>query len=67
MEETKLKEKDGIDPNGNSQAFAAKVKKLKKRKFRKFEPRQKKINISKIQLFKCNDYGHFKRDYPKNP
>ena len=67
LEETKLKAKDDTYPNGKSQAFAAKVKNLKKRKFGKFKPCQKKINISKIQWFECNEYGNFKRDCPKNP
>ena len=61
-----MKAKDDTDTNGNSQDFASKVKKLKKMKFGKFKPRQKKINIPKIQLFECNDYGHFKRNCPKS-
>ena len=60
LEETKLKEKDGIDPNGKSQAFIARVKKLKKGKFGK----SKKKYMSKVQCFKYNELGHFKRDCP---
>lgn len=24
-------------------------------------------DISKVQCFGCNEYGHFKRDFPKDP
>lgn len=37
----------------------------KKGKFGRFEPRkrfQKKIGMSKIQCYECNEYGHFKRN-----
>jgi len=40
----------------------------KKGNLGKFEPRKKfhkKIDISKIQCYECNEYGHFKRNCPK--
>lgn len=39
----------------------------KKGKFGKFESQkkfQKKINMSKIQCYECNEYGNFKRNCP---
>lgn len=60
MEETRIKAKDHIGSNEQSQAFIARVKKLKKGKFGK----SKKKDMSKVQCFKCNEYGHFKRDCP---
>lgn len=61
LEETKIKAKDDIESNEQSWAFIARKKKLKKGKFGKSK---KKPNMSKVQCFGCNEYGHFKRDFP---
>jgi len=60
LEESRIKVKDDIGSNEKSQAFLARVKKLKKGKFGK----SKKKEMSKVQCFKCNEFGHFKRDCP---
>jgi len=60
LEETRIKENDDIGSNEHSQAFIARVKNLKKGKF----GRSKKKDMSKVQCFKCNEYGHFTRDCP---
>jgi len=42
--------------------------KRKKQRFGNFDPRkrlQKKINMSKIRCYECNEYRHFKRICPK--
>jgi hypothetical protein len=60
LEESRIKVKDDIGSDGQSQAFLARVKKLKKGKFGK----AKKKDISKVQCFGCNEFGHSRRDFP---
>ena len=54
-----MKAKDDIESNEESQAFVVKSKKRKKGKFGKSKGKQ---DMSKIQCFGSNEYGHFKRD-----
>lgn len=61
LEETRIKAKDDIESNKQSQAFIARTKKLKKGNFAKSK---KKQDMSKVQCFGCNEFGHFKRDCP---
>ena len=59
LEKSTIKVKDDTKSNERSQAFTARIKKMKKRKFGKSK---KKIDMSKIQCFGCNEYGQVKRD-----
>lgn len=62
IEETRLKAKD--DVGSKEQAFAAMAK--RKGKFGKFGPRRtSNRDMSKIQCFGCQEYGHYKSDCPK--
>jgi len=62
IEETRLKAKD--DVGSKEQAFTAMAK--RKGKFGKFGPQRKgKRDMSKIQCFGCQEYGHYKRDCHK--
>lgn len=66
IEESRLMAKIDVGSNEQTQAYATSTR--KKGKFVKFGPRkkfQKKINMSKIQCYECNEYGHFKRNCPK--
>lgn len=63
LEESRIKAKDDIESNERSQAFIARTKKLRKVNFGKSK---KKTDMSKIQCFGCNEYGHFKRDCLNN-
>lgn len=59
-----MKAKSNVGSNEQFQAYDAMAK--RKGKFGKFDPRKKKkINMSKIQCYECNAYGHFKRNCPK--
>lgn len=63
IEETRLKAKD--DVGSKEQEFATMAK--RKGKFKKFGPRRT-INrdMSKVQFFGCQEYGHYKRDFSKS-
>jgi len=61
LEDYRIKEKDDIESNERSQAFIARTKKLRKGKIGKSK---EKTNMSKIQCFGCNEYEHYKRDFP---
>ena len=52
LDESRIKAKDEIGSDEQSQAFLARVKKLKKGKFGK----SKKKDMSKVQCFKCNEF-----------
>lgn len=64
IEETRLKAKRDVASSDQTQAYAAMLERkgsletsiLKKRK---------KLNMSKIQSYECNEYGYFKRHCPK--
>lgn len=58
-----MKTKRDVGPSKQVQAFPAIAK--RKGKFGKFSPQKKKINMSEIQCYGCQTYGHFKRDFPK--
>ena len=61
IEETRLKAKSDVGSNEKVKAYDAMTK--RKGKFRMFDPRKKKkIDMSKIQYYECNAYGHFKRN-----
>lgn len=61
-EETRLKAKE--DVGSKEQAFATMAK--RKGKFGKFGPRRtNNKDMSKIQCFGCQEYGHYKRNCPK--
>ena len=60
--ETRIKEID--DVGSKEQAFATMAK--RKGKFGKFGPRRtNNKDMSKIQCFGCQEYGHYKRNCPK--
>ena len=60
--ETRLKAKE--DMGSKEQAFATMAK--RKGKFGKFGPRRtNNKDMSKIQCFGCQEYGHYKRNFPK--
>lgn len=62
IEETRLKAKD--DVGSKEQAFASMAK--RKGRFGKFIPQRKsKRDMSKVQCFDYQEYGHYKRDFPK--
>lgn len=63
IEETGLKEKSDVGPNEQTQAYATMAK--RKGKFGKFGPQKQKKNMAKVQCYGCQEYGHYKRDYPK--
>ena len=61
-EETKLKAKE--DVGSKEHAFSTMAK--RKGKFGKFGPRRtNNKDMSKIQSYGCQEYGHYKRNYPK--
>lgn len=60
LEETRNKAKDDTKSNEKSQAFVVKSNKKKET----FGKSKGKLDISKLQCFGCNAYGHFKRDFP---
>lgn len=65
IEETRLKAKNDVGSNEQTQAYVAMTR--RKGKFGKFEPQkkfQKKIDMSNIQCYECNEYGHFKSNCP---
>lgn len=78
LEVTRLKAKDDTESNNEkSQAFVVRSKK-KIGKLGRLEPHQKyypnkkthpcgRYDMSKVQFFLCNEYGHFERDCPKDP
>ena len=60
--EIKLKAKE--DVGSKERAFATMAK--RKGKFGKFGPRRtNNKDMSKIQRFKCQENGHYKRNFPK--
>jgi len=61
LEESRMKAKDDTKSSERSQSFIAGTNKFKKGKFGKSK---KKTDMSKIQCFRCNEYGHYKRDCP---
>ena len=62
IEETRLKEKE--DVGSKEKAFATMTK--RKGKFGKFGPqRTNNKDVSKIQCYRCQEYGHYKRNCPK--
>ena len=62
IEETRLKAKE--DMGSKEQAFATMAK--RKGKFGMFGPRRTNSkDMSKIQCFGCQEYGHYKRNCPK--
>ena len=63
IEETKIKEKSDLGSNEKTQAFFSMAK--RKGKFWKFGRQKRKNNMSKIQCYGYQEYGHYKRDYPK--
>jgi len=66
IEEIILKAKNDVGSNEKTQAFIAMAR--KKGKFGRLEPRkkfQKKIDMSKIQCYECNEYGKFNRNFTK--
>ena len=36
-----------------------------KGKFGKFGPQKKRKNMAKVQFYRCQEYGHYRRDCPK--
>ena len=61
IEETRFKAKSDVGPSEQVQAFVAMAR--RKGKFGKFGPqKKKKMDMSKIQRYGCQKYGHFKRD-----
>ena len=62
IEETKLKEKYDVGSNEQNQAFSAMAK--IKGKFGKFGPHNWRKNLEKVQCYGCQEYGHYKRDFP---
>ena len=61
-EENKLKEKEDVE--SKEQAFSTMAK--RKGSFGKFGPRRTNNKyMSKIHLFGCQEYGHYKRNCPK--
>ena len=61
-----MKAKNDVGSSEQTQAYAAMAR--KKGKFGKFEPRkkfQKKIDMSKIKCYECNEYGNFKTNCPR--
>jgi hypothetical protein len=66
QEETRINSKRKYHKEGDAQAYATKFKKHEGNKI--FGSRKKfnhKRDMSKVQCFGCNEYGHYKRDFPK--
>ena len=58
-----MKAKADAGSNEQTQAYAAMEK--RKGKFGKFGPQKRKKNMAKVKFYGCQEYGHYKRDYPK--
>ena len=72
LEESRLNAKNDTQPNnGDSRAFSARSR----NKFGNFGFQHKNSgkrfhrnkDMSKVQIYGSHEYGHFKRDYLKNP
>ena len=61
IKENIFKAKSNVGSNEQVQTYAS-MARIKG----KFDPRKKKkIDMSKIKCYECNEYGHFKRNCPK--
>ena len=61
IEETKLKAKNNVGSSEQTQAYVA----MARKKGKSQKKIQKKIDMSKILCYECNEYGHFKSNCPK--
>ena len=64
IEETRLKAKVDTISSEENQALVAMSR--KKGRFGKFGAQNKRRNMDKVQCFRCNELGHYKRDCPKS-